>query len=233
MWSEACLEALDQAVADHGVDLEALRPGMRRGFPWHEPEKSWAHLRDPETWWSNAARHYAVVLEELGIDREVRAVTDGVRRRIVEESRYTLFDDVVPTLEELSDEGWRHVIVSNHIPELETLVERLGIRPMFADIITSARVGYEKPHPEIFRRALRAAVPDRPVWMVGDNVRADCLSVGDLGIEAILVRNPSDEFERYAPGLNAAAAIIRAGAGGPSFEAAESCPGDPDFDRRT
>ena len=79
----------------------------------------------------------------------------------------------------------------------------------FTEVVSSARIGYEKPRPEIFRHALRAAIPGRPVWMIGDNPNADCLPAVDLGIHAILVRTPPGPFAPYAPDLRAAAHLIR------------------------
>ena len=161
------------------------------------------------------AQHFQVVLRGLGVQESLGTITDRIRLTIIDASRYQVYDDVVPTLSALEAEGWRHVIVSNHIPELDTVVARLGLSGFFSDVVCSARVGYEKPHPEIFRHALRKAVPGRPVWMVGDNVKADCLPAADLGIQAILVRT-SGQFVPYAADLRIAADFIRARRVGPA-----------------
>ena len=71
--------------------------------------------------------------------------------------------------------------------------------------------GFEKPNPRIFQHALEMTVPGLPVWMIGDNVTADCLSVGSFGIRAILVRNETAQFTPRARDLYAASALIRAG----------------------
>jgi putative hydrolase of the HAD superfamily len=81
----------------------------------------------------------------------------------------------------LSAEGWRHVIVSNHVPELADVVAGLGIRAFFADVITSGLVGYEKPHPQMFEAAVRSAIPGAPIWMIGDNLECDYHPVPAFG----------------------------------------------------
>ena len=209
MWSDACMEALDELAPGHTIAVEKLRHGLSTGFPWNETQRSYAQLCDPDDWWAYVAGHFQGVLRSLGVRQSLAAITERIRHTIVDASRYQVFDDVIPTLSALAAEGWRHIIVSNHIPELSQLVARLGLGDFFNDVVCSARVGYEKPHPEIFRRALRKAVPGCPVWMVGDNVKADCLPAADLGIRAILVRT-SGQFVPYAADLRTAADLIRA-----------------------
>jgi HAD superfamily hydrolase (TIGR01549 family) len=210
MWSGACMEALDELAPGHTVEIEALRRGLSSGFPWNEPDRSYAHLAEPDDWWAYVAGQFQVVLRGLGVQESLSSITERIRQTIVDASRYRVYDDVVETLSALKAEGWRHIIVSNHIPELTQLVARLGLSELFSDVVCSARVGYEKPNAEIFRHALRKAAPERPVWMVGDNVKADCQPAADLGIHAILVRT-SCQFAPYAPDLRAAADLIRAG----------------------
>ena len=59
---------------------------------------------------------------------------------------------------------------------------------LFDHVTNSAVIGYEKPHPEIFRLALEAAGNPTSAWMVGDNVTADILGAEQAGISGILVR---------------------------------------------
>ena len=108
----------------------------------------------------------------------------------------------------LREEGWRHVIVSNHVPELAEIVAGLGIRPFFADVITSGLVGYEKPHAQIFEAAVRCAIPGAPIWMIGDDPECDCHPVGTFGANAILIRAAAPTFERHAADLWQAARLI-------------------------
>ena len=209
MWSGACMEALDELLPGHTVSIEEMRSGLAAGFPWNNPQQSYVHLSEPNEWWAHVTGHFQVILRSLGVRRDLDTITQRVRQKIVDASRYQVYDDVVPTLESLAAEGWRHLIVSNHIPELDQVVAQLGLDGFFTEVVSSARIGYEKPHPEIFRHALRAAVPGRPVWMIGDNPNADCLPAVDLGIQAILVRTPPGPFAPYAHDLRDAAHLIR------------------------
>jgi putative hydrolase of the HAD superfamily len=81
-----------------------------------------------------------------------------------------------------------NAILSNHVPELPELVGALGIAPYVDAVFTSALTGFEKPHPEAFRYALRAFGDPQHVWMVGDSPTADVQGAEALGLRAILVR---------------------------------------------
>ncbi|MDX1746439.1 MAG: HAD-IA family hydrolase [Halobacteriales archaeon] len=74
-----------------------------------------------------------------------------------------------------------------------TLATRPGLWSQAIDhIVTSATVGYEKPHPEIFRTALSKIDDDRAV-MIGDNPVADIEGAHNIGLEAYLIgRHPNE-----------------------------------------
>jgi putative hydrolase of the HAD superfamily len=86
------------------------------------------------------------------------------------------------------------VIVSNHAPELSDLVSGLGLGAHVSEVITSARCGYEKPHPAIFDLARRAAGNPDTAWMVGDNPIADIAGAARAGIPGVLVRTSTADL---------------------------------------
>jgi FMN phosphatase YigB (HAD superfamily) len=88
-----------------------------------------------------------------------------VPRVYVDPRHWVVFDDTGPALTRLREAGWRHIIVCNHVPELAQLVQDLGLADFIDEVLTSATVGYEKPHPEMFAIALaRAGSPTRHGW---------------------------------------------------------------------
>jgi putative hydrolase of the HAD superfamily len=199
MWSACLIDALDDVLPGHGLDRDAVRPHLRDGFPWHRPEVAHPELADAEAWWAHVGQLIARVYTAVGLDderatqvaRQVRAVYADHRRS------WVVFDDTVPALTTLRDAGWRHAILSNHVPELSALVDGLGLAPFFDAVVNSAVTGYEKPHPEAFMHARRAAGNPAELWMVGDNPIADVAGANAAGIPAILVRRDG------APGLDA------------------------------
>src|SRR5690606_17295792 len=101
------------------------------------------------------------------------ATLDRIAARIAalegEAEHYALYDDAIPALERLARAGLQAVVVSNHIWQLPEIVRALGCGSRFEGVVTSARAGYRKPHPEIFRAALRlsGSMPESTL-MVGD-----------------------------------------------------------------
>jgi putative hydrolase of the HAD superfamily len=68
---------------------------------------------------------------------------------------FRLYDDTTEALHMFRDAGWRQAIVSNHCPELESLVDGLGIGSFFDKVHSSACTGYEKgPYPRSIGLAL-------------------------------------------------------------------------------
>jgi putative hydrolase of the HAD superfamily len=146
---------------------------------------------------------------ELGCSRAAADELVGkVRCDILDPSQYKLFDDAVPTLTQLQREGWHHVVLSDHVPELEGLIRGLGIADHFERVFTSARIGFEKPHPRIFEVALAEISFVGPIWMLGDSVDADCFPARHLGIDAILVRTNDERYRPRAADLPGAVELI-------------------------
>lgn len=85
---------------------------------------------------------------------------------------------------------YRMAVVSNfdHGPTVEAALADCGIRERFDAVIVSADVGWRKPHPEIFRGALRRmeAAPEDAVF-VGDTPDADVVGPHGVGMDTIWI----------------------------------------------
>ena len=209
-WRSALLQALDELEPGHGVTNEEVRGGLRNGFPWHQPERPHPELCEPEKWWAEVEGLVARVFHSVGFNADrSRALGAATHRAFVDPASHRVFGDTRPALKCLSEAGWRHVILSNHVPELEEIVVALGLRSHFEAVLSSALTGYEKPHPEAFRLALHRAGSPQRAWMVGDNLVADVEGAERVGIPAILV-GEEGLAARRAPGPLEAARIILA-----------------------
>lgn len=209
MWSHAARRLIERASIVCDSLPGPMRAVLSNDMPWHGPNRAHPELSTPEMWWARVFATYAEGLSRCGWSHAATlSGFDALRAEILDARAYSLFEDVVPVLTALRDAGWRHVIVSNHVPELPDIVAGLGIKEFFADVITSGLVGYEKPHAPIFEAALRCAIPDAPIWMLGDNPQCDCDPVEAFGANAILVRAAEPAFERHAADLWQAARLI-------------------------
>ncbi len=197
-WAGALLDALRRHQPDTGLAREDLAPLLAEGFPWHAPERAHPELSLPGAWWQAAERNFLRVYGAAGVERDlaIRAAPE-VRDVYLAADGWVVFDDVLPALRSLSAAGWRHSVISNHVPELSDLMRRLGLADFFLDVVSSANAGYEKPNPEIFRIALERAGYPKDAWMVGDNLKGDVLAAEAAGIPSILVRK-RDERARQS-----------------------------------
>lgn len=209
-WRGCLIEVLDEHAPDHGITLESIRPHLQAGFPWHRPDLPHPELSDPETWWALVQSILANGLRAEGMtDVRSEEIARIFRRRYIDGSTaWTLSPGVVPVLTRLANKGWRHVILSNHVPELPDLVDGVGLGPLVEIVISSAIVGYEKPHPEIFALARKLCGDPQELWMVGDNPQADIEGARLAKIPAILVQHPDRSLTLGALSLMQAEQII-------------------------
>jgi putative hydrolase of the HAD superfamily len=190
MWRGSLIEALSAVVPDHVVHADEVAEGLRDSFPWHRPDIEHCHLDTADAWWAELEPVFERAYTRVGIAPQLAArAASLVRERYCDPSRFTVFPDVRPALDRLAQEGWRHVIVSNHVPELPEIVDGLGLGDVIDTVVTSAHTGYEKPNPKMFVEALRLAGAPGEIWMVGDSPRADIAGAEAVGIRSILVRN--------------------------------------------
>ncbi len=93
-----------------------------------------------------------------------------------------------PFLAVLRAQGYTLGVISNSIGTMEEQLTRLGLRGYFQVVIDSARVGVEKPHPEIFQMALRlAGVAASQAVFVGDTNATDMGGAQLAGLHGVLM----------------------------------------------
>jgi putative hydrolase of the HAD superfamily len=208
LWSACVLEVLDECSPGHAGTLDRLRADLRGGFPWHRAGTAHPELSQPDAWWDSLSPLLGRAFAGAGIETDRhRSLERAVRARFVDGTRgWRVFDDTRPALEDTAAAGWRNVILSNHVPELPELVATLGLADLVDAVFTSATIGYDKPHPEAFRHALRHSGDPERRWMIGDNPEADVRGAEALGIPAILIRTAGGE-----PDALAAAQLVTAG----------------------
>jgi putative hydrolase of the HAD superfamily len=153
-----------------------------------------APARDVELWTTSPERSarfwksvYERMLSELGIPDDGH-LADVLYARFTDPANYALFDDVVPTLDELEAAGLVLAIVSNFEAWLEDLLGTLGVRDRFAVRVISGREGVEKPDLRIFQLALeRLSLDPVDAMYVGDNPEFDVAPASTLGMTPVLI----------------------------------------------
>jgi HAD superfamily hydrolase (TIGR01549 family) len=122
---------------------------------------------------------------------EAARISKLVRKRWPElesEIPLALYPDADPTLGNLARDGYLLGLVSNAPADTRKAIKTLGLGRYFDTVVISGVVGYSKPHPEIFRIALKeAGVGPTEAVHVGDLYEADVVGARNAGIEGILI----------------------------------------------
>jgi putative hydrolase of the HAD superfamily len=98
-------------------------------------------------------------------------------------------DGVAALLERLAARFTLAVVTNTHDATLVPRhLDRMGVRGLFARVVTSVELGVRKPAPAIFAHAVREldAAPDRCLY-VGDTYAADYRGATRAGIRAFLI----------------------------------------------
>lgn len=210
-WRPCLIEALDEMHPGHGVTTADLSPFTKGHYPWNHPDVAHTHITTADQWWAEMEAVFRDAFVGVGYAATSAELAKKAGRYYADGTRWGLYDDTMPVLRQLRDDGWRHVVFSNNIPELEVNLALLGLADLIDAVVCSAVIGYEKPHPEAFRAARRASGDAPTVWMVGDNYHADVVGAESAGIPAVLVRSVNSEAQRSALDLASAARIIASG----------------------
>lgn len=173
------LHAVQQRLAPHLVEL-ANETGIAAPS---------LNARDSVTYWGHLYRR---LLGELGISDE--SLVEQLYATFSSTSSYRLFDDVLPTLRELNEIGFRLGLISNFEEWLEEMLVELEVGHLFDVSIISGLEGMEKPDPEIYRRAVtKAGVDPARSVHIGDSPANDVEPAREVGIMPVLL----DRYNRY------------------------------------
>ncbi|MCX6345711.1 MAG: HAD family hydrolase [Armatimonadetes bacterium] len=188
MWGGALRAALGQVCPELDQSKVDISSQLKTGFPWHDPDTPHIHLCEPEAWWRYMQGILANALVKAGV-RECEAVAcaEIARREYICPSAWDLYDDSIPALSAIAKTGARHVILSNHVPELEWLASELGMAPYLSGVISSALTGYEKPNLQAFKIGLQFAGNPARAFMIGDNPVADVAGAEAAGMTGVLI----------------------------------------------
>jgi putative hydrolase of the HAD superfamily len=160
-------------LAPHLIDFAEDTGVANPTFSRAESQRFWGYL-------------YMRFLAVLDIEDPVLA--DALLNRFSTGSTYRLFDDALPALTVLREQGYRLGLISNFEQWLEERLIELEAGHLFDVSVISGFVRIEKPDPAIYELALqRAAVaPERAVH-VGDSMSLDVHPATSVGMHAVLI----------------------------------------------
>lgn len=198
MFSKALYKVINKYGSNSILSIDDFKKQPLTGFPWQQPEKEYSHLTQSDAWWVQVQKIFIDAYKYLFIPED-KAIfyADKVRFEVAKPDEFILYDDTIEMLDFFKSKGFINIILSNHIPELPVIADKLGLGKYIEDCISSANVGYEKPNPQIYKYALEKGKSPDIAWMVGDSVTADVKGPESVGIQGVLVRSRREESIKY------------------------------------
>jgi putative hydrolase of the HAD superfamily len=185
--SEIYWQVLDRH--GHRVRLRAVRRELPHTFEDmacqvdHRWDRFTAHSGGERGYWR---AFLECLCRRLGTHAPSRFAAAELFDRFRRAESWEVFEDVVPTLESLGEQGLRLGVVSNWDHRLPDLLADLGLAPFFDTITYSSMCGVEKPHPHIFQQCLAALdVPPARALHVGDRALEDAEGALGAGMRAL------------------------------------------------
>jgi len=197
---------LGQIYADvlqrHGIVVSAQEITAVFPLVWQEfdcsveygSERFSSHPRGAVGWWTAFLERLCLL---VGAPPPSRFAASELFDRFKRAEAWEVFPEVPAVLSSLRASGYRLAVVSNWDERLPELLTDLDLGIPFDPVVFSGRVGFEKPHPEIFARLLEeVAVGPGQVLHVGDRPIPDFEGPQAAGLAAVLVERGKSKSAR-------------------------------------
>jgi putative hydrolase of the HAD superfamily len=206
-WPHGPSSSYTSVFSDRGHHVD---PGIldRYHARWDGVDHSeYSTSRDAYQAWSR--RRLLALATECGVaDGEREALVDA----LVEVDRRTsmvVFPEVPSVLTELRQRGLTIGVCSNWNWDLEAALHATGVDALIDVAVTSARVGYRKPHAVMYESILNAlGVTASEAIFVGDSWKPDVLGPLDAGMRSVHVDRSQGESAGPLPPLVAGATRV-------------------------
>ena len=111
-----------------------------------------------------------------------------------------LFEGTISVLEYLKKKYTLHIISNGFEVVQHHKINNSNLSSYFQNVFTAEKVGYKKPHPIIFEKALELskAIAAESV-MIGDSLEADVLGAQNAGMEAIHFNSHHEAEHDHSP----------------------------------
>ena len=111
-----------------------------------------------------------------------------------------LFEGAIELLEALKNRFRLHIITNGFDKVQQFKIENSGIESFFEFVFTAEKVGFKKPHPEMFIHALKTVnTTAEASIMIGDSFEADILGSLNQGMQAIHFNSHNEEVHAKCP----------------------------------
>jgi putative hydrolase of the HAD superfamily len=184
-WRDACAAHRETM---NGVEPEAVFEAIDRirEWYWSDPERHRAGRLELQWARGEVVR---LALADLGVDDPELARRIGDTYHALRDQGIRPFDDAVATVRWMREQGCRLALLTNGGSRGQReKINRFDLAGLFDTILVEGEVGFGKPDPRIYTRALSELdVAADQAWMVGDNLEWDVAGPQHEGIAGIWI----------------------------------------------
>lgn len=184
-WREACDVHCSMM---NGVTPQAVFDAIDRirEWYWSDPERHRVGRLDLAWARGEVVR---LALADMGVDDRALAQRIGDTYHTLRDRHIKPIDEAVATVAWLRQRGCRLALLTNGGSQGQRgKIERFDLAPLFDVILIEGEVGFGKPDPRIYTRALSDLdVAAEEAWMVGDNLEWDVAGPQREGIAGIWI----------------------------------------------
>ena len=197
---------LTQTVGEHyalvgrevGLQLEARALDYAFRVAWKQmpprPGTGAPREDDDKGWWrelvNRVFEQVAPQTDELDRDNFFEVAYE----HFAEPDVWQLFAETYDVLADLSAR-YPLAVISNFDGRLRVILEHLGISRYFKQVFISSEMGYDKPDPQIFRRAAELIQRQPPELLhVGDDPERDWQAARAAGMHVFELRRPANSL---------------------------------------
>jgi HAD superfamily hydrolase (TIGR01662 family) len=194
-------EGYESSCRRHGIEVDRTR--------FDAAVAGAAGLLESADLWYDAdlyVKYTRRIIELMGGDSPA---ADAVARELYDEwaehHHFSLYDDVLETLQDLRGLGIRAGLISNSHRCLASFQAHFALDGLIAVAVSSSDHGCMKPHPNIFHAALRLmGVAADAAVMVGDSLGHDVEGARRAGMRGVLLSRGA-----LPPGIGGDVEVIR------------------------
>lgn len=137
---------------------------------------------DDKGWWRELVAEVLTRCQVTLAPEELAELFEDLYRHFAQPGVWALYPEVLPILEKMRGQ-FQLGVISNFDARLHVILADLGLAPYFDVIVVSSETGADKPHPQIFQRALTSLqVAPLEALHVGDDPLHDWQGATDAGL---------------------------------------------------
>lgn len=210
-----CVGTLFRVEADHGLQLKLLHERLKaEGFNLNYQTFMEAYRKAYAKYWKIRREELKEVSNMVWVAEALRLAgleassRDPAIERAVKDYFQPYLEAVkpvecLPSLFEELKEQFKLGVVTNftYAPAMREILSSIGVVNFLDVVVISQEVGWRKPHPEIFKAALKGLkVNPEEALLVGDDPHDDVAGAKKMGIKAVLVFKPGNADKRFSEG---------------------------------